>query len=147
MEIFKNLDLPLKERQLAFLEDIVSHYTSENRAERPNLGGCVYNPAKISTHKTEGCAIGRHLLFDKYPELADIEASRDDTSIDEMMMYPDFLKLMPEWLEKLNEGDKYLTFLSRCQRLHDQQFNWDENGLTKEGRNEVELIKIQFNLI
>ena len=54
---------------------------------------------------------------------------------------------MPEWLKQLNEGYKYLTFLSRCQRLHDQPFNWVKEGLSEEGRYEVKQIKDQFNLI
>lgn len=47
---FKDTSLPLKDRQQAFLEDTLMHYTSENRGVKNSA--CCYEA---------GCAIGRHL--------------------------------------------------------------------------------------
>ena len=133
MKKFENLELPLKERREAFLNDLVNHYNTSNRCTSED-GFCYYYPGH-SPNNTEGCAIGRHLMFDKY-DGNPMDLNHDLTSIrygqgagiavvfDNSVFKP----LMPEWLRDLGKD-----FLISCQFLHDVDDHWNSDGMTHEG--------------
>jgi hypothetical protein len=118
----------LQKRQLVVLEETVKTYNSNNRAQGPN--SCVY-------HKegTPGCAVGR-LIEDK--QLCIKLDSFSDSSVDS----DEIFELLPEEVKDLGQ-----RFLVRLQRLHDDMYNWDESGITDEGKNRVNHIKQDFGLI
>ena len=115
--------LPVQERRSAFLEATATFYTSKNRG-MPDFGGqvhpafgapCVYRALPHSP----GCAIGRWLS----PTLANSLVGSVETYHDRL----------PGWMQEM--GAAFLTYV---QNLHDNQLNWDENGLTDRARREVD---------
>jgi len=145
MENFKNMSLSLEERRLAFLEDMVNYYIEDTRCMNSE-GGCFYYPGHIK-RKTEGCAIGRHLMFDKHSNPMAIDGDLEyKNGIENAINISWFNKLMPEWLKALN-GDEPYSFLASCQDLHDADRNWNEEGLTYFGLSHLQAIKERYNLI
>ena len=121
----------IKQRRLVILEDTVNHYTLKNRAKDGNhLFGflCVYSPVEGIS---EGCAIGR-MIADK-----DVCRKMDEIKacIDEKILR----EFIPQ--EVLELG---ITFLADLQQLHDKQIYWQNTGLTKEGVEWVEKLKIEY---
>ena len=92
-------------------------------------GACHYYPIHSNT---KGCAIGRLL-----PRNNPIIKKRLNGSV----MFKEIKLYLPEWLLEMN-----LVFLNSLQSLHDNQTNWDENGLNKIGKQRVDEIKSLWNL-
>ena len=90
-----------------------------------NLDLCQYQPTKTS----EGCFIGRYLTKE--------QAERGDNGDLELS---ELCQLVPS-LNKL--GD---LLPLRCQVLHDRSINWDNNGLSSEGKEFLSTIIDQFNM-
>lgn len=120
----------LKEKQLAFLEDTIAFYNSDNRGTAPGYTACVYS----ATEKSPGCAIGRHLT----PELA---YRLDNGSTGSGIINEWVFKEMPEWLKELTQ-----PFLQQIQALHDEENFWNETGLSNLGKQRVANIKEMFSL-
>lgn len=118
----------LQEKQLAFLEETAGFYNTDNRA-LSNTGDCVY----VSTDKSPGCAIGRHIP-------AELAKSLDDAPFSGINN-DDIFNAIPDSLRELTK-----MFLMNIQDLHDTAWNWDEKGLTAAGRQKVLAIRTDFNL-
>ena len=118
----------LQEKQLAFLEETAGFYSTNNRALN-NTGDCVY----ISTDKSPGCAIGRHIPAELAKNLDDAPFSGVSND--------DIFNTLPYSLKELTK-----MFLMNIQDLHDTAWNWDEEGLTEAGRKKVLAIRTDFNL-
>lgn len=138
MKHFENVDLHLKVRRLSFLEDLIKHYNDSNRGEVN--GRCRYQPIDETS---EGCAIGRHLLWDKYKGLEVFDKAIDFpfSGYEMAKSCKLFQSVMPHWMESLGSD-----FLSECQDLHDDKDHWDSEGLSRFGLETTERIKLFFNL-
>ena len=111
------------ELQLAFFNDTINHYNSNNRGERAS-GTCSY---------MAGCAIGRHL--DK--KLCKVLDAIPHSSVSNAKVF----NMLPKELQALGQ-----EFLAAIQSLHDVSSCWDEKGLTEEGLEQANNIKYRFNL-
>lgn len=122
----------LKKKRLAFLEDTVNHYNSNNRCEL--RGSCKYSPYTLGIENTsQGCAIGRYLskrLAKKFDKLSVVVSN------------PDVYEELPNKLKILG-----IHFLEDVQYLHDFRDNWDELGLTEDGLMRVEYLKKKYELV
>lgn len=116
-------DQELKEKRLAFLNETVAYYNSQNRGLTKH-GACSY---------VAGCAIGRHCS----PELCE----QLDGKVDGSVSYFGVFELLPDRLQELGQ-----QFLISMQILHDFEHNWDKSGLSEQGHNSVNEIKKSFNL-
>lgn len=121
----------MEKRQLEFLEDTVKYYSEDvNRRCVSADSDCFYSPKSISKEEiSEGCAIGRHLT-DKLKEELDKEF------INETVLNNVLFNKLPNELRVLGK-----SFLEIVQRIHDNEKNWDEGGLTRFGELYVKKIK------
>lgn len=106
----------LQEKQLAFLEDTYEYYNEDvNRrsfAETENGAvTCLYKNKDAGTM----CAIGR-FLEDAY------DPKMENKAVD------DIFELLPDKLKELGKG-----FLWAVQSFHDDDCNWDSEGISKIG--------------
>lgn len=118
----------LQKKQLAFLEETAGFYNTDNRALN-DTGDCVY----ISTDKSPGCAIGRHIPAELGKKLDDAPFSGVSND--------DIFNALPYSLKELTK-----QFLTDIQELHDTAWNWNEEGLTETGKNRVLELKKEFDL-
>lgn len=116
----------LKTERLKFLQETIEFFNLTNRCVGPDNGnnGCLY-----FKEGTEGCAIGRKIedkelckIFDAYPNGAPVGGK--------------VFALLPLELQKYGPD-----FLDHIQNLHDDERNWDNQGLSKFGENKVLYIK------
>lgn len=107
----------IKQKQLAFLKEMISFYNDNNRG-LDACGNCSY---------LGGCAIGRHIADKELCGKLDGLAANTVSSVFEEI---------PDNLKELGK-----TFLTRIQRLHDTEINWCESGLTLIGNDNVLKIK------
>lgn len=114
----------IEQSRLEFLEDVAAHYNSNNRAILN--GDCVYQ----KTAKSEGCVIGRACPI----EIQRILPSSKNVKQDSVW------QKLPEELRELGKD-----FLHQCQCLHDNSCYWNEEGLSDEGKQEVERIKREYS--
>jgi len=125
----------LQQKQLAFLEETVNHYNSNNRCSEDEYGvSCRYSPITLGLEgKSEGCAIGRKLT----PELArTIDLKYGSGGVKTVVSD------LPQELIELEIG-----FLQDIQGLHDAASNWIETGLSQRGQIEVNKIKESYGFI
>lgn len=118
IELFKSL--PVNERRMKFLEDMVDFYTEENRAlklaSNQSIQICVYHP----TDKSPGCAIGRWL---EESENCNLNYNGNIIS---------FLRngnKIPEWMHEMGS-----QFLSECQGFHDSAEYWSNDSKNKDSK-------------
>ena len=121
-------DIP--QRRLAFLEDEIKHYNLSNRSvyTKNSVENCSYTPAH---ENTLGCAIGRWLDRDN-PIISTPE-------IGENKIVNLLHSHLPTWMRQMGVG-----FLAEAQKLHDFHENWDENGLSEQGKEFVLYIKEHY---
>ena len=107
-----------------FLDDTVSHYNSTNRGVGTGItiASCSYK---------NGCAVGRHLDME-------LCVAMDNTG-DGYIKHTDVFKQLPEWMKSLDK-----EFLSRVQKLHDNSFHWNENGLSESGKQFASKIETEY---
>lgn len=117
----------IKEKQLDFLNDTISHYNSSNRSLIGSF--CSYLP---QTNKSLGCAIGRHV--------PDKELCKEFDKIGSVNQNKVFNRL-PSELKELGQ-----IFLREIQILHDNANNWNETGLTPYGKDKEIYIKEKFEI-
>ena len=147
--IFKNTRNSSTTRMHAMLEYTGRFYNSDNRAFRNDLNfsidpGCVYSPTKTSP----GCAIGQHLTTETAWLFDNANKGGVDSSIPTIKaivkkdpsLKPEVFAATPEWLRTLP-----VEFLAYIQSLHDGELNWDEGGLSEDGKAEYEYIVSQIN--
>jgi hypothetical protein len=116
--------------QEEMLNDTINHFNSNNRSY--SLDGCTYSPAH---NNTQGCAIGR-LIKDK-ALCAELDVMGDSSN--SYVGHEEVFKKLPLEIQSLGKG-----FLEAVQTLHDSPDNWNENGLSEMGEEEVGLIKNNF---
>jgi hypothetical protein len=117
----------LQTKQLQILDATVAHFNSKNLSFLKDVNGsiknCLYAPTEgVST----GCAVGR-LIKDK--DLCRQLDSLKNKPVSDIAQY------LPDEIKKLG-----ITFLGRLQRLHDIPSNWNENGLTKSGKDNYDKV-------
>lgn len=118
----------IPERRQAFVDDILGFYNSNNRANCPHSGICVYS----QTDTSPGCAIGRCLSPEVAKELDNSSHEVNDTAISSFFQAGQGDKF-PVWMAEMG-----VTFLSLCQTLHDKSYHWNETGPTQAARDFVE---------
>jgi len=117
----------IQERRQAVLDDTVNSFNINTLCMKD--GACHYYP---NHSNTKGCAIGRLL-----PRNNPIIKKKLNGSV----MFKEIKLHLPEWLLEMD-----LVFLHNLQSIHDNQTNWDENGLSKLGKKRVDEIKSLWNL-
>ena len=116
---------PLQTKQKAFLDEMVKHFNSTNRAYNPDTRRCSYE------HSVNGgCAIGRKCTKAQAEKLEKKTGG----------VY-DVWRLLPDKLKRLE-----MSFLDTVQSLHDGETYWNETGLTNTGTDEYDYICDQFGL-
>lgn len=115
----------LKKKQLFYLNDVVNHYNSNNRAVL--AGSCTYKP----TEHSEGCAIGRRC------DVTIANSLFEGRSVGSESVFNN----IPKWMQDLT-----VTFLNSVQALHDNKAYWDELGLSALGSLQVNCIKKVYEL-
>lgn len=120
-------------RRLAFLEDTVKYYSedTQRRATAPK-GGCKYR-----TEDGRMCAIGRHLIT--YDSRFDSTAGTIKGS--SISSRDDVFAALPTKIQELGR-----PFLHDVQLLHDSCYYWDKNGLTEEGKQQLEYLMLKYEL-
>jgi hypothetical protein len=120
----------IQQKQLAFLQDMCGHFTSENRGLMADKIQCSY---------VAGCAIGRKIesleIKNKLDNWNGVEGN--SVSIDDEAAF----HLLPPHLYELGS-----SFLKCCQVLHDNKQYWDSNGLSDQGQKYAKAIMIAHNL-
>jgi hypothetical protein len=112
----------LQQKQLDFLEDTVKYYSEDTSRRAVTISGCYY----YRTDDGRKCAIGRFIPDDLYNEKI------EEHGIDEIFKY----ECIPNELKELG-----VKFLYDIQYLHDNDFNWENCGLSSEGEEWVYFIK------
>ena len=132
----EKLNQETKNQMFWMLQDVISYFSKNPVKYRSKslYGKCGYQ----SNGVTAGCAIGMYIDQDLAKELDDYE----DSSILEIFEQckSSFQKL-PEWMKIMP-----IDFLSELQALHDNDFNWDKNNLSKDGIDTVKEICENFEL-
>lgn len=119
------------------LEDTIDYYSEDvnRRCKKSNSSQCYYSPKTIGKEGiSEGCAVGR-LLSDKLKEEID-ENYPDGQSVSGIF------NELPSEIQSLGED-----FLMSLQRLHDTNRFWTEKGLSELGKQEVLIIKQEYDLL
>lgn len=129
----------LQEKQLAFLDETVEYYSADTNRRCVNGNMCYYSPKTARKESvSEGCAVGRHLPAD-FANYLDGRATI--ISVHGIFGNPGLYAKLPDELKELGKD-----FLGGVQRLHDVSENWNANGLTKQGKRAVEVIKRNIEL-
>jgi hypothetical protein len=114
------------------LKSTIEHFNLRNRAMHPS-GGCYYHLKLKDDDKVRRCAIGRELPINLAIELdKNFQGSVNDIET--------FEKL-PERLKQMGQ-----KFLHKVQELHDRKSNWNEKGLSRNGKKKAQGIIDKFNL-
>ncbi len=120
----------IRQLRLDFLEETINHYNINNRCVT-KTDTCLYSPIK---NKSKGCAIGRHIrdkkLCKKLDKFGILENSVNNDEV---------FDLLPKKLQRLGQ-----SFLIEIQNLHDYTPNWNETGLSEQGKIAVKRIKKLF---
>lgn len=119
----------------SFLEDTIKFYSEDTsrRAvrEKGSVPKCVYRLNQEGLIKK--CAIGRHIRDEDYnPEIESPSGILTNLLAQEVL---------PIRVSQLG-----LEFLQNIQRLHDEDENWNESGISELGHQTVKEIKDWFNL-
>lgn len=112
----------LIKKRLEFLEDTIRHYNLHNRSADDNAQSCFYYPINS---KSEGCAIGRRIK--------DKELCKElDSLYNPGVMHDEAFNKLPQELRELGQ-----QFLVSIQDLHDFPKNWNESGLSDQGKSKA----------
>jgi len=118
---------------VSYVYQVAYSYNSKSRAYTKNIlgdtGMCVYSELKEEGKViSPGCAIGQ-FFSEEHQELLDSIGGDiiDVISNDEIGKYGG--KIIPSWMKKINPDT-----LCNIQRLHDVASNWNEKGLTEDGK-------------
>ena len=113
------------EQKLTLLKETAEAYTVDTRCFVPGKGCFYYKEGH------QGCAIGR-LVEDK--ELCKRLDEKGVCESNEVSLNDIFEKL-PLSLQEFGQ-----SLLTELQVLHDLEWHWDNNGLSKEGKEKVKYI-------
>lgn len=134
----------IKERQLQILDETVAYYSKDTnrRCTSPKgtvTGGCFYAPESVNkVGISDGCAVGRLLT----PEFRIFIDSKIEPGFNSYIDNENIFSLLPNDIKEL--GGSYLRAL---QGLHDSPLHWLENGISTNGLEYVEKMKIDYQLI
>lgn len=104
------------ETQQEFLEAVVWWFNTERRSVAGNGESCLYGG--------NGCAIGM------WEENTPVDWEGDSV----LSIFHE----LPEFMIALSEDkNKNKGFLSDVQSLHDEEYNWNKNGLSVQGKHKV----------
>jgi hypothetical protein len=103
----------LQEKRRELLDETCKHFNSTNRSVG-RFSECKYGGV--------GCAIGRKIPNKRLCDRLDGEYT---TSVDD----PSIFNKLPAKLKELGQD-----FLTDLQKLHDEENNWNEKGLSKVGK-------------
>lgn len=120
------MEANIKNELQLFLLDTLEYYTTDPKRRCVVNGKCRYSPVTLGMEgQSEGCAYGRKMT----PENA-LKADSASNYITTILRFnPEFL---PNWMQKVDDNiHRYI------QKLHDYDDNWDKNGLTDKGKNEL----------
>jgi hypothetical protein len=121
---------------LEFLEDTIKYYSENVKRRCTTVKACYYSPVSAKKEGiSTGCAIGRFLK----PEDAIKIDSHDPMSIHNVLSHGELKDLIPQWMQDLGT-----EFLKQVQGIHDNDFNWNEEGLTPLGWINVNQIKDRY---
>lgn len=123
----------LQTKQIDFLNETTAHYTLKNRGY--NGDHCEYSPI---IGISEGCAIGRKIADKKL--CSDLDSGKFDCCFG--VSSNSVFAVIPKELQELGQD-----FLAEIQSLHDDVRYWDETGLNEVGKNKVQSIKKEFDLL
>lgn len=123
-----------KETRIKLLNDTISHFNSTNRSTKSD-GDCTY---VAHYPETQGCAIGRLIADKELCKKLDAISGDDGGG---SVKNPRVFNMLPKELQDLGQD-----FLLEIQCLHDNGNYWDENGIAESGLNEVNRIKLKFEL-
>lgn len=131
----EKLNQETKNQMFWMLQDVISYFSKNPVKYRSKslYEKCSYQ----SNGVTAGCAIGMYIDQDLAKELDDCE----DSSISEISYNINIFQKLPEWMKIMP-----IDFLSELQALHDNDFNWDKNNLSKDGIDTVKEICENFDL-
>lgn len=129
----------IKNKCYDLLEETVSFFSRNDRAVVHKDGHP--KPVYITPDGTNGCAIGR---------LMKIESEDDKKFLEENNNTPPNLLFRRIYENKrshlIKEIEEYpFDFLMNLQGLHDDRRNWVENGLSKRGKEQYELLKQEIS--
>ena len=116
-----------KNRQELF-DNTILFFNKNNRGLQESMG-CSYSGANDTA-----CAIGREITRELALELDNYDGV---TAIRE----PNIFNKLPVRLKRMGQG-----FLTIIQELHDQERNWNDDGLTLVGREHARLIAEKYKL-
>lgn len=119
----------IQERRLEFLEDTVKYYSEDVSRRAIDRSPGKKPPCQYKTRDGRKCAIGRHILDEKYS--SDLEGK----------FAHQVLHTVKKEIAELGSN-----FLSYIQNLHDHEDNWDleNNKLSITGIKLIESIKIEY---
>lgn len=112
------------------IKETAEFYNLSNRGYDRNTGGCVY-----LTGDNEKCALGRCISDDQIISFA----NKYTSSI--MDINEDFKEgeTLDQYLKPEYRGHK-LAFWRDIQTLHDEEHNWNEEGISESGQEQVDLL-------
>lgn len=114
-----------------FLKDTLDYYSADP-SRRCKIGNCAYSSKTIKHPNSEGCAIGRHLSISLAKKL-----DKEDLTVES----PEIFKRLPKKLKLLGQD-----FLRDVQVLHDYDGYWEEESISKIGKQKVLYIINRYNL-
>jgi hypothetical protein len=120
----------LKTKMRKVLNDTVAFYSKNTNRRATSRGGCLY----YDKDHNNKCAIGR-LLNDTDMKFLKATEQLSNTSIDDI-----FDDLTTKKLKELP-----MNFLMDLQGFHDEDDNWDEKGITLQGKDIINQIKHSIN--
>ena len=119
-------------QRVLFLGHTINFYHTKNRAVHPDHF-CVYGVLENSP----GCAIGKHMTAENAKKLDDAGC---DISVS--WIYSEGHKdTLPLWMQDLGE-----EFLHNVQDIHDNDFYWNDKGLSEQGIEKTNQIIDAFGL-
>lgn len=112
------------------IEETAKFYTSKNRSYDAETQNCYY-----IADDGKRCAVGRCIKDDKV-ELAQTRLGDDAVVVDNFIQIKQLFK--PEY-----KGHD-VTFWASLQHFHDQSCNWNENGMTDQGKVEYNRLLAKY---
>jgi hypothetical protein len=108
--------MTLKERQIAFLDEMITFYSEDPLRRAKTDSGCEYQ-----TIDGRKCAIGRHLLY--------YDQNMEDRGVDDLVH--SFPNCLPKEILDLS-----VPFLKECQGFHDNG-RWDDKEDIQQRRESI----------
>lgn len=152
LNVASDMSNDLATRRNAFLGWMQHYFCKENRGTTGTV--CNY---------IEGCAIGFHVdesvalaldacgtawedVINAVIDDSEFRTENENAIVNAYEDISDWLKSLDGNIYDLNHVSDDDVFLGACQSLHDSVSNWDSKGLTRQGLEELNEIKTNFDL-